>query len=536
MNPTTSLQNLHAARAPRPRANRPAPLLPGSGAASPILRLTALLGAALLAGCAINPPPQAVPADAPAQWHAAVPDSVSASTAAMAGLPHGGRLSGLSAWWAQQDDALLVELIAAGQAASPTVSSALSGIEQARFARATATAALLPSLDGTASATRSRAAPFAGLSSPPTDTAQLGLQTSWEIDLFGRLRADRNAGDERLRGAQAQWHEARVSVAAEVASQYYALRACSALLEVSRADALSRSETSRLTELAAKAGFEAPATAALARASAADSRNRTTQQAAQCELDTKALVALTALPEALLRQKLAQSPAGPQHRTMAAVPTVPAEVLAQRPDVFRAAREVAAASLEVGSAQAARYPRLTLGGNITSGKSRAAGSTASFDTWSVGPLSLTVPVLDGGAAAANTAAAIARYDDAARQYRATARQAVREVEEALVNLQATADRGGDAALAAEGYRASFTGTEARFRAGLASLVELEDARRTLLTSQSAVVNLERERRGAWIALYRALGGGWTPDAPDPQPVAATSAANTTNTTSTTSPR
>ena len=99
------------------------------------------------------------------------------------------------------------------------------------------------------------------------------------------------------------------------------------------------------------------------------------------------------------------------------------------------------------------------------------------------------------------------------------RQAVREVEEALVNLQSSAERSQHAAIAAEGYGASFTGTQARYQSGLASLVELEDARRTLLAAQSAVVNLQRDRRSAWVALYRALGGGWTSDSPVPAPVA-----------------
>jgi outer membrane protein TolC len=89
---------------------------------------------------------------------------------------------------------------------------------------------------------------------------------------------------------------------------------------------------------------------------------------------------------------------------------------------------------------------------------------------------------------------------------------VREVEEALVNLQATSDRVSDTDIAAEGYRASFAGTEARYKAGLASLVELEESRRTLLAAQSALITLQLERRNAWIALYRALGGGWQADA------------------------
>jgi outer membrane protein TolC len=88
------------------------------------------------------------------------------------------------------------------------------------------------------------------------------------------------------------------------------------------------------------------------------------------------------------------------------------------------------------------------------------------------------------------------------------RQAVREVEEALVNLESARLRTEDARVATEGYRVSFAATEARYRSGLASLVELEDARRTALAAETAWVALRRERVAAWIALYRAMGGGW----------------------------
>jgi multidrug efflux system outer membrane protein len=142
----------------------------------------------------------------------------------------------------------------------------------------------------------------------------------------------------------------------------------------------------------------------------------------------------------------------------------------------------------VGSARAQRFPRLSLSGSVFTTKSRTSASTQRFDTWTVGPLQLTVPLFDGGASEANVEAAKARYEDAAAQYRASVRKAVQEVEEALVKLQSTAERNEDALVAAQGYRASFTGTEARYRSGLASLVELEDARRTLLAAQSAVVD------------------------------------------------
>ena len=151
-----------------------------------------------------------------------------------------------------------------------------------------------------------------------------------------------------------------------------------------------------------------------------------------------------------------------------------------------------------------------MSGSIGAAGLRAGGVTASLDTWTIGPLALSLPLFDGGRRAANVQAAQARYEEAASLYRASVRQAVREVEEALVTLQSTGARQADAQAAVDGYRAAFTGTEALYNNGLASLLQLEDARRTLLASQINRVTLAQERQAAGVALYRALGGGWTP--------------------------
>lgn len=469
----------------------------------------------LLAACASTAPPTTVVPPSPAQWQAP--------------LPHNGTLTDLSQWWQQQGDPLLVELIDAAQRVSPGVSAARSRIAQARATQVGAGASLGPSLDASASASRAPAqsssgfgggtgagsgvgsgAGGAGLStnSPPATTLQAGLQAAWEIDLFGGNRANLDAAQARLDGAEAQWHDARVSVAAEVASQYLALRSCQRLLAVSDADAASRAETARLTDLSTNAGFTAPANAALARASAADARSRATQQRGQCALDLKALVALTGLAEPDLKQKVAQALAKTDDLAPVFIASVPLQTLSQRPDVFSAEREMVAASGDVGFAQAQRLPRLSLNGSIGVVGYRVAGVSVNADTWSIGPISLSVPLFDGGRAAASVAAAQARYDDAVLQYQGKVRQAVREVEEALVNLQSTDARSADAATASEGYRAAFAATEARYRAGLASLVELEDARRTALAADTTRLSLQRERAAAWVALYRAAGGGW----------------------------
>ncbi len=460
----------------------------------------ALLALALplwLGACTLPRPAAEVPAPVPAGWQAP--------------LPHQGRVADLARWWEQAGDPLLVELIGAAEDISPTVAQARSRIVQARATQTAARAALLPTLDGQATASRGANENVGGLAT----TAQANLQAGWEIDLFGGNAAASDAARERLSGAGARWHEARVSVAAEVAQQLSSWRQCTRQLAVAESDARSRGETARLSAESQRAGFTAPATAALADASFADARVRAAQQRMQCEIDVKTLVALTGRPEPELRARLAAAPAPRTPDALFAIPDLPAQTIAQRPDVYAAEREVAAASAEVGNARAQRYPRLTLGGSIGRGTVRTGGVEVSSNTWSIGPVALSVPLFDGGRRAAQVDAASARYDEAVATYRATVRQAVSEVEQALVRLDSTAARSTDARRAAEGYRRSFDGTQARWQAGLASLVELEDARRTALASETALVALEQERMAAWIALYRAAGGGWdgVPDAP-----------------------
>lgn len=470
-----------------------------------------MLAAAWLAACASTPlPPQALPQLAPERWHTS-PTAAVATDAPAGALPHQGSLDELLNWWRQQGDPLLVELIVASQQVSPTVAAARSRLAQAWAARVGADADLAPSLDATASATRSRSLLMPSAPVMDVATARLGLQTAWEIDLFGGARASRDAAGQRLLGAQADWHEARVSMAAEVAVQYESLRQCRRLARISGRDAASRAQTARLAELSRQAGFTAPAVAALARASAAEAASRALQQRGQCELDTQALVALTGLPEPDLRQRLSRMP----EADAAALPPlqlnpIPAQVLAQRPDVFSAERALQAARADIASADAQRFPRLSLTGFVGGTALRAGDASPQSATWSLGPLALSLPLLDSGRRAAQVTAAQARYEDAAAQYAARVRQAVREVESALVTLHSTAERGPQVQAAAAGFREALRGTEARYQAGLASLVELEDARRQMLAAEIAQSDWQTQARAAHVSLYRAVGGGWSP--------------------------
>jgi len=457
-----------------------------------IQRLAAPAALLVLSACANIMPPAQVPMVVAPAWQAP--------------LPHQGSVTALSDWWQRQGDALLLELIEAAQAVNPSVAQAQARIASARADQAAASAALLPNLNAQASASRGVNQPDV----PVATTLQAGLQASWELDLVGANRAVSRAAQAQVQSSQALWHDARVSVAAEVANLYHGLRNCQQQLAVARRDAASRQETARLSAISATAGFVAPSVASMARASAAEANSRLTQQASACELATKGLVALSGMTEHDFKKKMALAHTDQAQEAIFYVASLPIEVISQRPDVFAAERDVVLASAQVGSAKAQQWPRLSLSGAIGSLRVSSGDTSTRLSTWSFGPLALSLPLFDAGQRAANVTAAQASYQAAVVAYQGRVRQAVREVEEALIQLDSTQARAADAQVATLGYAQSLAATQNRYDQGLASLMELEDARRSALAAESALLALALERQRAWVALYRAVGGGFEP--------------------------
>ncbi len=454
----------------------------------------------------VGPDYQPAPLAAPTGWHAP--------------LPHDGKLGALTDWWRQLDDPALSSLIDAAQQQSATLAQARARIAEARSDAVRAGVAGMPTLDGSLAA--KRAAFTFGAPTTFQTTRQASVMANWEIDLFGGIARDQEGADARLAATTARWHEARVSVAAETANAYLQLRFQERRVAQAEADAASRAETARLIDTLGRAGLSAPAQVALAAASAADGAAALTELRSVRDQQIKALVALTGLDEPALRAQLKNADGRFPRPAAFAIEALPAQVLAQRPDVAAAERDLAAASAAIGTAQAARYPRLSLSGFITPLRLNTNGDRMSATTWSIGP-TLSMPLLDGGRIGARVEAAEAAYVAAESSYRQKVRDAVAEVEQALVRLDAASAREADVRRAARDYRAAFTATEARQRAGFASLMELEDARRTQLAADTTLAGWEQERVAAWVALYRAVGGGWTTSAPtSPSPQAALS--------------
>jgi NodT family efflux transporter outer membrane factor (OMF) lipoprotein len=337
-------------------------------------------------------------------------------------------------------------------------------------------------------------------------TTGVAVDAAWELDMFGSVRRATEGARARLQGTERDWHQARVSLAAEVATDYTTYRACQQLVIANDREARSRRETAKLVSVSVDAGFTAPADGYLATAGAATASSNLAAQQAQCDLTVKSLVALTGMGEPELRRLLGADAVLPVPAEFT-IASLPVALISQRPDLASAESAVAAASADVGVAEASRYPRLSLSGSISFGVVNIAGKNTEATSWSFGP-ALTVPLFDAGKRRADVRSAEARYAQALANYRLAVRNAVKEVEQALVNLDSAAHRETDARAAAESSQRYFRAVEANWRSGGANLITLEDARRTANNAELSLIGLQRDRVLNWISLYKALGGDW----------------------------
>lgn len=445
------------------------------------------LSGLLLSACAVGPDYRAPQIQVPDQWQAR-------QTAASA-------TNASADWWAQFNDPVLNQLLSAAQKDNPSLIEATASIEKARASQTSASASAYPSLTLSGSATESGTLRKHSTLSRSATTA---LDASWELDLFGKIRRSRESADALLDASIADYHNTRISLLAEVAVDYVDYRACRMIQRYYEAEATSQNKTARITTLSAKAGFSAQADAQLADASAASTQASALSQESSCEVLVKTLVSLTGLSEPQLRDALAQGPDAMPQPAGLSVTSVPAKLLSQRPDVVSAERSVASTSALIGVAEASRWPSLSLTGSI--GINAAQGSSPT-QPWSFGP-SLSLPIFDGGTISANIQTARANYTSAVASYQQTVRDAVKEVEQALVRLDTAAAQEEALQKSVDGYQAYLKATETHWQAGGVSQLDLETARRSAISAQVSLLQLQQSRVEYWIALYKALGGGW----------------------------
>ncbi|MEO5354682.1 MAG: efflux transporter outer membrane subunit [Magnetococcus sp. XQGC-1] len=461
------------------------------------------LFALLLVGCASVGPNHA-------------PPDISLADRWQAPLPHGGSAAQLRDWWAQFADPVLLTLLESAAATHPNLQRALAAIQEARATLSVRQADGLPRVDASATLLRSgnRSTPPPGPSGnmilPETTTQSSAGDAKWELDLFGGVQRATEAATARLMGREGNWHDAQVSLAAEVASKYVNYRACRQLLKQTTREMESRRESLQMTEKAVAAGLTPATEARLAAVRLSESTGALTAQQATCDLAVKSLCSLSGLEEPVVRALLQSGREAMPRPTGFVVASLPADLLTQRPDLAALERELAASSAEVGVAEASRYPRLTLLGNLAISSVQMTHLTLGTQPWSLGS-SLVLPLLDGGARVARVEEAQARYEQALARYLGAIRVAVEEVEAALVNLESARRRAEDAHAVTAQHAANHQTAERFWRAGGSSRLALLEVERALLAAERAEIGVQRELVQSWIALYKALGGGWAVD-------------------------
>lgn len=451
-----------------------------------------------LAGCAVGPDykaPGPTEMGVPAGWRGT--------------LPHAGNVVELARWWTQFEDPALTRMIEAAERNSPSVAMAVARVRAARASVSINRGSLLPVVSGSGSVidTNTRTS-LAGADTTADATTELASgDAAWEIDLFGGSRRSLEGSKARLGSAEAGWHDARITLAADVANAYATARAYQNLLSLYEQELASRQSTEKLTAIMIREGLAPSANALATEASTASSASTLENQRGLYARLLNGLVVLTGLTYGEVETILGPGTAAiPQIKADTSI-ALPVGLVVQRPDVRTSEYQLAAASADIGVAVADLLPSLTLVGSIGINSSRTSGTTLTTRTWSFGP-SISVPLFMGGRAKARVEAMRAAYDLALAAYRATVQRAVQDIEDSLSRIDTVGRRRGHAEKAAQNFRAYFDSISESYRLGKSSLLELENARLQSLGSQQALLMVELERAQSWIALYKAAGGGW----------------------------
>lgn len=413
----------------------------------------------------------------------------------------------LSRWWTRLGDDTLDALIVEAVAGNLDVAAAKAKVREARASYREARGALLPSLSGSADARRSRSTASDGTMAQTGSTFLAGFDASWEFDLFGANRRSVEAARYGLDAADEELRSILVTLIGDLASNYVEARGYQARIALARKTAASQRETAALTrtklELGAASAVDVANAAGLATSTEADIPELEASYAQSVHrISILTGRAPSALSERLGRSKPIPSPKLP-------LPSgIPADILLTRADVRMAERQYAQYTAKVGQAEAARYPSISLTGNISTSGSRIGdiGKNSSIG-WSFGP-TLTVPIFNGGQLQAAADVARAQRDQYFIAYRSSVLTALEDVENAIVALAQERIRSGKLAASAGHYRDAARLSRSLYQAGSSSFLDLLDAERSLYSAESSLLVSRIAVTTDYIALNKALGGGW----------------------------
>jgi multidrug efflux system outer membrane protein len=418
-------------------------------------------------------------------------------------------------WWTVFGDEQLNALEQQALRDNPSVKIAAQRIVQAEAQLGLARASQQPSLSVNTgiSNTRTSANTSQGLAlggrSISGNNFSVGSAFSYELDLLGRVRRAVEAADAQALSAQADRDGVLLLLSSQVATTYWQLRGLDAEMAILRGALDTRRETEELVNARFNAGLSNELDTSRARIERANAQADLEEvQRQRNQLEHGLAVLLGASPSATVLQAAAAT-------TLPQPPSIPvglpASVLGHRPDLASSVAQLRAANAQIGVAEGAFYPSLSLTGNFgfaseSLGDLLKSGSRA----FSVGPLALSLPVFDGGRNKANLALAKSRYEEALANHQSKLLTALREVEDSLSDVQQRQQQAQVQSVSREAAERAYLVARARYERGLSTYLDVTDAQRSALAADRAGIQISTQRLLASIAVARSLGAGWQP--------------------------
>jgi len=457
-----------------------------------------LMGVALLSGCSLAPryakPAVPMPAAFKEGWKTAEPQD---------GLQRG-------KWWEMFGDPTLTALEAQADASNQTVTAALANFLAARAVVKQARAEYFPVVSTGPSVTRShspslRTGSGSATNNNPTITQySLPFDASWELDLWGRIRNTVRANSLEARAALADFENVRLTIHAELAADYFQLRALDAEQELFDTAVQAFQASLELTQARHETGISSDQDVAQAETQLNTTRAQATDlgiQRAQLEHAIALLVGQPASSFSIEREPL-------RTKTIPIPFGVPSQLLERRPDIAAAERRTAEASAQIGVARAAYFPTVTLSGSAGY-QNVSLGNLISPPNffWSAGAMAAQT-LFDAGKRRAITEQAWDVYRGVVANYRQTVLAAFQEVEDNLSTLRILSQELQEQDAAVASSQRYLMLANDRYRLGIDSYLNVITAQTTLLSNQRTAVNLRAEQMTASVQLIKALGGGW----------------------------
>lgn len=459
-------------------------------------RLTPLALALLLSGCSVGPDylrpsnwlPTAFSSTAPVQ------ETVNPAVEAR--------------WWTLFADATLNDLVDQALRSNADLRSAIARVEQADAAAREAGAAFFPAIDGQAGGSNSKlstkTATWSVNSPDILRTRSAALTTSYEIDVWGRVRRSNEAARANLLASRYGRDAIRLSVAGLVTSTYLNLRALDARLLLTQESLRSREESARLVKAQVDAGQVSPLDQYQADGALAALQAQLAELRRDRALAEHQLALLTGNPQlAIAAGDLRQIPLPPQPPS-----GLPADLIDSRPDIRQAEQQLIAANANIGVAKAGYYPRFALTGSLGS-ESRTLSDLfgAGASTWSAG-LGLLMPILDFGRTTARVDQAKAVNEQSLIAWQNALQTAYKEVRDALVRLREDGEAEVAQQVRADSARQALAIANRRYEAGYSGYLEVLEAERSSNDALQAMIVSRQARLSAAVDLFKALGGGW----------------------------